>query len=140
MPTGIKGSRLPLIERRRRKAISNRAWYQNNTERIKKRVARYGFADRRSTKITVLTHYGKEGMLQCCWEDCRETDVDVLTIDHINNDGNHRKNGASSSGKDLHKRLIREGFPKGFQTLCANHQLKKELIRRRKESKWVKEN
>lgn len=81
-------------------------------------------------KIQVLSHYGNNGVLGCRWPGCRETDLDVLTLDHIANDGYKDRNGNKGASK-LYARLIRERFPLGFQTLCANHQLKKELMRRR---------
>jgi hypothetical protein len=39
-------------------------------------------------KKEVLTHYGKCGKLQCCWYFCKIVDIDILTLDHIHNDGN----------------------------------------------------
>lgn len=86
-------------------------------------------------KIMVLTHYGKDGRLQCCWPGCIETDVDVLTCDHIKDDGaEHRKqvNGLNG-GLSLYRLLIREEYPKGFQTLCWNHQWKKQILKLRAE-------
>jgi hypothetical protein len=75
-------------------------------------------------KIEVLTHYGKDGKLQCRWPECDVTDLDMLTIDHINDDGaqDRRENGVH-----IYSRLIRRGFPEGFQTLCGSHQLKKRV-------------
>lgn len=81
-------------------------------------------------KTQVLSYYGKDKHLHCSWPDCIETDLDVLTLDHIANDGYKDRNGNKDATK-LYARLIREQFPVGFQTLCANHQLKKELLRRR---------
>lgn len=81
-------------------------------------------------KAQVLSHYGKDENLHCSWPDCIEVDIDILTLDHINNDGYKDRNGNKGASK-LYARLIRECFPTGFQTLCANHQLKKEILRRR---------
>lgn len=81
-------------------------------------------------KVKVLSYYGKQGLSQCNWPECLETDIDTLTLDHIENDGYKDRNVNKGSSK-LYSRLIRECFPKGFQTLCANHQLKKEIMRRR---------
>lgn len=78
-------------------------------------------------KLLVLSHYGPNGTPKCSWPCCIELDIDVLTLDHINNDGCKD----SHHGSNLYGKLIRERFPKGFQTLCANHQLKKEIMRRR---------
>jgi hypothetical protein len=85
-------------------------------------------------KVEVLSHYGKGGHLRCCWVGCNITDVDMLTIDHVDNDGNKNKcpGGLRRGGNGLHRYLKSNDFPPGHQTLCANHQLKKELLRRRK--------
>src|SRR5208282_117226 len=81
-------------------------------------------------KTRVLTHYGKNGELKCCWTGCEISDVDILTLDHVNNDGaSQRKTGWA----DQCHWVERHGLPEGFQTLCWNHQWKKELIRRRAE-------
>ena len=86
-----------------------------------------------NNKLIVLAHYGLEGKVQCVWPECSITDVDMLSLDHVQNDGNIERcldpnNGA---GCNLYRRLKVAGFPKGFQTLCHNHQWKKELLRRR---------
>lgn len=59
----------------------------------------------------VFKHYGE--FCACCGEDQYE----FLTIDHINGGGNleNRKDRTY-----LHWRLIAQGFPPGFQTLCWN--------------------
>ncbi len=64
-------------------------------------------------KIEVLSAYGN----RCAC--CNETNVNFLTIDHINNDGKaHRK---IVSGSKLYSWLRRHNFPKdGFQILCWN--------------------
>jgi len=78
-------------------------------------------------KLKVLSHYGKNGKLQCCWPDCDVTDIDVLTLDHIYNDGH--KEGRSRS---KYAQVIKQGLPEDrYQTLCWNHQFKKEINRRR---------
>jgi len=85
-------------------------------------------------KLEVLTHYGKNGRLQCSWPDCEVVDPDMLTLDHTNNDGEeHRKEIKSRGGQSTYRWIIKNGFPEDFQTLCWNHQAKKELMRRRDE-------
>lgn len=87
-------------------------------------------AERR--KIRVLTHYGKSGKLQCCWIRCTVCDPDMLSLDHLDNDGAEaRKSGYEGCGSGLYRKVEREKYPEGFQTLCHNHQWKKELMRRR---------
>ena len=79
---------------------------------------------RRKQKLAALTHYGKGGQLHCCWNKCRVTDIDMLTIDHINDDGAQDRRNNSVH---IYSRLIKLEFPEGFQTLCFNHQWKKRL-------------
>lgn len=89
-------------------------------------------------KISVLTHYGKNHKLLCCWRGCKVDDLDCLTLDHIENNGaefrreitSKRKSGGGG-GRETFRFVGRMNFPEGFQTLCANHQLKKEILRRR---------
>lgn len=89
---------------------------------------------RAADKAAVLTFYGG-GKRQCVWDGCTETDPDVLTIDHVKNGGTkHRTKLGIRGGHDFYRRLRSAGFPDGFQTLCANHQLKKEILRRREAS------
>lgn len=105
-----------------RKEYLHDYWIKNSN-----RIKEY----RVEVRIQTLTHYGFEGKLQCCWPDCLVTDIDLLTLDHINNDGaQHRKNN-HNRGVSLYAKLIAANFPEGYQTLCWNHQWKKELIRLR---------
>jgi hypothetical protein len=82
-------------------------------------------------KLEVLTYYSPEHVLGCCWENCTVTDIDMLSLDHINNDGaEHRRslNIGAKGGEKLYRWAKKESFPDGFQTLCMNHQLKKQLL------------
>lgn len=86
----------------------------------------------RDKKTKVLSHYGREGKLQCCWSGCEIVDLDMLTLDHIDDNGAEHRKVYSKSGRGggtvLYTSLIRNNFPKGFQTLCANHNLKKHIM------------
>jgi len=76
-----------------------------------KRNRRY----RRKLKLMILSHYG--GRCTCCGE----TNLDVLTIDHINNDGaEHRRESKCGYGSVFYKWLRDCHFPSGFQVLCFN--------------------
>lgn len=82
---------------------------------------------RLDNKLKVLAHYGKDKKLKCCWSGCDVNDPDLLTLDHVADDGN-----VDSRRKDLYDSVLAQGLPDGkFQTLCWNHQWKKELMRRR---------
>jgi len=83
-------------------------------------------------KKEVMSHYGKDGNMLCNWEGCNIEDPDMLTIDHIDNSGSaERKKDKSHAGTTFYAILKRTGYPEGFQTLCHNHQWKKEMVRRR---------
>jgi hypothetical protein len=91
---------------------------------------------REEKKIRVLTHYGKGVELKCCWRGCLVCDVDMLSIDHVNDDGaKHRRNMKGNrvyfAGKEMYQWLESQGFPEGFQTLCMNHQVKKQRMKNR---------
>ena len=77
---------------------------------------------RSACKQGVLSHYGK----LCVWPSCGISDPDLLTLDHINNDG-------AGDRKSLYQRVIKEGFPERFQVLCWNHQWKKRMMLLRKQ-------
>jgi hypothetical protein len=66
-------------------------------------------------KIITMQHYGG---IKCSCPGCTETDINFLTIDHINGDGaKHRKEIGRSS---LYNWLISNHFPPGFRVLCFN--------------------
>lgn len=80
-------------------------------------------------RALILLHYS-DGILRCLH--CKTTDIEVLCIDHTNNDGEkHRK--TVESGSKLYCWLKRNDFPEGFQVLCHNCNFKKRL--RHKENK-----
>lgn len=81
-------------------------------------------------KHEVLCAYGKENKAQCA--NCLIHDIDVLTIDHINNDGAiERKKLKIYGGVYFYKYLKNKGYPSGYQVLCMNCNLKKEVTNRR---------
>lgn len=88
-------------------------------------------------KKRVLTHYGKGKQLLCCWRKCEVEALDLLSIDHIENDGaEHRKalgyrEHSAQNSTNFYRWLEQNSFPDGYQTLCYNHQWKKEILRRR---------
>jgi hypothetical protein len=78
-------------------------------------------------KKTVIEHYGGT----CCWPRCGNTDMDVLTIDHIFDDGFKERtlSGERLSGNAFYHRVIKQKFPvNAFQVLCWNHQWKKRMM------------
>lgn len=115
-------------------ASDNRLYKKRHPEQWKASKRRWKRRFDSKTKLDVLSHYGPNGKLQCCWPDCAVTDVDMLSLDHIKNDGaaHRREHGGRGhyGGYMLYRDLQRDGYPEGFQTLCHNHQWKKELMRR----------
>jgi hypothetical protein len=114
-----------------------------------------------SLKWRVLKHYGPNGEMRCTGiperSECREADIDILTLDHINDNGAEERariaagktnniskgtantflvNNSDSSGRgcSLYRKLEQSGFPEGYQVLCMNCQTKKELLRRRRDA------
>ncbi len=72
-------------------------------------------------KERILSHYS-EGIMRCAL--CPTTDVRILTIDHMEGNGNaHRKSVKVASGSAFYKWIEESGFPLGFRVLCFNHNL-----------------
>ena len=70
------------------------------------------------------------GVVQCA--QCRIHDIDVLTIDHIHNNGAvERRTLKKYGGIDFYRHLRKNGYPDGYQVLCMNCNLKKEVKNRR---------
>jgi hypothetical protein len=60
----------------------------------------------------VLDHYGRE--CSCCGS------AERLTIDHMSDGSQHRAELGDGSSGTLHRWLIRNGFPAGYQVLCRS--------------------
>lgn len=71
------------------------------------------------TKKQIVINYYSKGK-NCC-ELCGITDMDVLTIDHINGSGSKHRNKV---GNNIATWLIKNDFPEGFRILCMNCQYK----------------
>ncbi len=75
----------------------------------------------RSVKVQCLEQYGG----QAC--ECGEADCDVLTLDHVNNDGAEHRRNTNSRGYSFYILLRKNGFPREpqLQVMCMNCQMKK---------------
>ena len=82
------------------------------------------YNENRNLKIETFNAYGG-----CVCVNCGITDVDVLALDHVNNDGaKHRKElapkkkGHPAGGANVYRKLRRLNFPdkNRFQVLCSN--------------------
>lgn len=72
---------------------------------------------RRKYKELVLNYYGK----MCAH--CNFTDYRALQIDHIADNGAQERvslGGKQMSGWRFYEYLVKNNFPIGYQTLCAN--------------------
>jgi hypothetical protein len=79
-------------------------------------------------KIGVLAHYGNG---KCACVKCGFDNVKALSIDHINGGGNdHRRKDNISGGLEFYRWLIRNNYPKEYQTLCMNCQYIKKVDNR----------
>lgn len=83
------------------------------TERSNEKVLR--------EKLSVFDAYGGR-KCACCGED----HIEFLQLDHVNSNGaDDRKQGLM--GTALYRKLKRQGYPPGFQVLCANCNFAKGL-------------
>jgi hypothetical protein len=80
--------------------------------------------DIQALKRGVLAHYGNG---KCACVKCGQTDIDCLSIDHINNDAHHRTSKHHVGGNNLYKKLMNKNYPAGYQTLCMSCNFKKSL-------------
>ena len=83
-------------------------------------------------KVETLSHYGPDGNLKCSWPGCGVDDIDVLSLDHVVGGGNEDRRASNCAGGTAqYVKLRKLGYPDGFQTLCMNHQFKKDILQRR---------
>lgn len=87
-------------------------WYKKSNTRIKNKL------EREKNKKIVFEHYGNICGI------CKEDDVDVLSIDHINNDGKTQRK-QTGIGSRFYEWIIENNFPTNLQILCCNCNIKK---------------
>lgn len=127
-----------------------KTYADKNKDKIRLRVLKYQQRNslnaaslRDKDKLAALSFYGVNGVARCRYPGFTVEDLDMLCLDHIEHNGaDERRISKGLSGTFLYRRLIKIGFPEGYQTLCANHNLKKEVVWRRKltEEAWHKQN
>ncbi|KKN15177.1 hypothetical protein LCGC14_0988660 [marine sediment metagenome] len=79
---------------------------------------------RRVLKKELLTHYGNG---KCACVRCGESRLACLSIDHIEGRGSHLRKGALRGSGAFYNWLKKQGYPKGYQTLCMNCQFIKRF-------------
>ncbi len=83
-----------------------------NKEHTKEYGKRYYKIQRKTMKEKIFNHYGKKCVC------CGESQPEFLVMDHINGGGN--KHLKEIGRANFYKWLIKNNFPKEFQTLCFN--------------------
>lgn len=103
------------------------AYRKAHPEKRRARESRRAKEKRKEDRASAIEAYG--GKCSCCGES-REP---FLVIDHVNGDGNnHRRsiqpnsNGRPVAGFLTYRWLRINGYPEGFQVLCANCNMAKE--------------
>lgn len=82
-------------------------------------------------KLLVISKYGKNELPVC--HHCGFNDVRALCIDHVNNNGKEDRAKLRDkyfAGSVFYRWLRDNNYPEGYQTLCANCNLIKEIERR----------
>lgn len=69
-------------------------------------------------KLAALEAYGGP---VCIWPGCDTTDLDLLTLDHIDGGGNEHRREIGGSGACTYRWLRDNNYPPGWQVLCWNH-------------------
>lgn len=119
--------------------IRNHKYYTENKTSVYKKQKEYFLKNkemrhninsesRLKLKIEVITHYGNG---KCACVKCGFDDIRALTIDHINNGGTRHREETETT---IYRWLKRNGYPEGYQSLCMNCNLIKEVERRRNKS------
>jgi len=104
------------------------AYAKNHTQEHKAKVQVIRRLSDKKMKQEVLAHYSISNPPVCIH--CGMTDMDVLTIDHTNGGGSKHRREIGKGGVSFHRWLKMQGYPKGYQTLCANCNLKKLVVKR----------
>ncbi|GAG91433.1 unnamed protein product [marine sediment metagenome] len=116
-------------EQQERHKIANHKWYLTH----KGQSLQINREWREKLKYEILAHYCGEKSPHCV--QCGEGDIDVLCVDHINGGGNrHRKRLKVDAGGEFYSWLRKQGYPEGYQALCANCNLRKGIAARRASS------
>lgn len=73
-------------------------------------------------KILIVNHYsnGKN----CC-NCCGESQLEFLSLDHLVQGNGRKEREEAGGGNALYRKLIKAGYPEGFQILCFNCNLSK---------------
>ena len=110
------------------KAISNRLKnYHNNPEKFHK-MRMKGYT---KVKLECMLAYSEilsnSDEIVCNF--CKEDEILFLSIDHIDGRKTEKEKRGNERSDALYRRLRRESYPTGYQVLCQNCNMKKEIQR-----------
>ena len=100
----------------------NRQYYAKNRAKLQALARMYAH----QLKLKVLTCYSNTQPPSC--RHCGVSDTDILCIDHINNNGNEHRKTIRKNGTGIYQWLKVHDYPKGYQTLCFNCNIKKGIL------------
>lgn len=102
----------------------NKQYYESHKEESKARVLKfhedhpeYRREYHQRTRLEALEHYG--GYPPKC-DCCGETEMQFLTIDHMDSNGHKMRREHNVRGGGLGRLLKQLGYPKGYRVLCYN--------------------
>lgn len=72
---------------------------------------------RQNMRMSILSYYSGGTMSCAC---CGEMILEFLTLDHMNNNGTAERKKYANGGHQHYRRIIKLGYPEGFQVLCYN--------------------
>ena len=141
-PSANKNAAIHRERNREGHNAASRKWYAENIEYAREYGRNYHRANRdRRREYAQRYHFGLKTDAMRAYSTrevgcarCSEMDIDVLTLDHVHNDGAEQRRAFGRSflgGTRLYCWLKKHNYPSGFQVLCANCNLKKELLRLR---------
>jgi len=112
----IKARRKKYKESGRKNEIAS-IWREKNRESLRQQGRQY----RKDLKYEVLSHYSIEEKPICelCLKNGdRITNINLLTIDHIDGGGDEHRKKIGGGGQATYRWLKRNGFPGGYRVLC----------------------
>lgn len=115
-------------EIRAKQRVRGKAYYYRHHERIKAKSCIKAKLYYKLQRLEVIDKLS--GGTNIC-ANCGHSDIDVLFVDHVDNNGSQHRKGMRKNGVAIFGWLIKNKYPSGFQVLCANCNWKKEIIRRR---------
>ena len=114
-----------IRERKKRWWVKNGKQVVAHVQSTKYASARKSRENLKNAVINVLTN--GEGTCR----HCGQGDIDVLCIDHMDGGGLKHRAALRLLFPSILHWLVKNDYPAGYQVLCSNCNLKKEIVRRR---------